>query len=263
MTTMLSPKNRATETKWRERPDIASSSDDYARRFAGQVGRYFLECQWQAVVRALPATGPLRILDVGGGHAQLAVPLVRAGHSVTIVGSDARCRRRLARELLAAQYNFVQAELTALPFAPQSFDVVIAVRMLAHLTAWPRFLAELCRVAKQRVIVDYAARCSVNAWAALGFGWKRRVEGNTRAYACHGRRELREAFRRQGFSICSAQPQFLLPMALHRLGRSAWLSRRSEGLARRVGMTAVFGSPVVLAAVRDADLARTAQGVQR
>ena len=35
------------------------------------------------------------MLDVGGGHGQLAIPLCRAGYRVTVLGSDASCRRRL------------------------------------------------------------------------------------------------------------------------------------------------------------------------
>ncbi|MDQ2673475.1 MAG: methyltransferase, partial [Chloroflexota bacterium] len=76
-------------TPAREDADVESSSEAYARRFAGPVGQWFLELQARLTLESLAGLPPgATILDVGGGHAQLAPPLVEAGYRVTVVGSD-------------------------------------------------------------------------------------------------------------------------------------------------------------------------------
>ena len=62
-----------------ETADIETSSDGYAQRFAGAVGAWFLRVQEDATLRLLHAFPNARILDVGGGHGQLAPPLYAMG----------------------------------------------------------------------------------------------------------------------------------------------------------------------------------------
>jgi len=68
-------------------PDVATSSDDYARRFARPVGEWFLSVQEQACLDLVRPWRGGSVLDVGGGHAQVAVPLAREGYAVTVLGS--------------------------------------------------------------------------------------------------------------------------------------------------------------------------------
>jgi hypothetical protein len=58
--------------------------------------------------------------------------------------------------------------------------------------------------------------------------------------------ELKREFKKHGF-ICSAtQKQFFFPMGIHRALRSPLLSRALEGFASWIGLTALFGSPVII-----------------
>ena len=61
-----------TTDKGLETADIETSSDGYAARFAGPVGEWMLEIQETITVALLPKTPSATILDVGGGHGQLA-----------------------------------------------------------------------------------------------------------------------------------------------------------------------------------------------
>ena len=71
-------------SKFPEIADIETSSEDYANRFSGEAGRYFLDAQLATVLDLLKPYATATILDVGGGHAQLAIPLIEKGYEVTV-----------------------------------------------------------------------------------------------------------------------------------------------------------------------------------
>jgi SAM-dependent methyltransferase len=180
--------------------------------------------------------------------------LADAGFQVTVVGSDASCGRRLAPLTAAARCRFEVADLLELPFMDQAFDAVVCYRLLAHSIDWRRLVAELCRVARHRVVVDYPARRSVNVASEALFRIKNSIErGTTRRFALYGRGEVARAFASAGFQVKAERPQFFLPMALYRLAGSAWLARAAEGLAHSIGLTGLFGSPVIARADRGPD----------
>jgi SAM-dependent methyltransferase len=191
------------------------------------------------------------VLDVGGGHAQVAPPLIAAGYRVTVVGSDRSCGRLLDPWTSTGQCGFEVADLHHLPYADRAFDAVICYRLLAHSVDWRRLVAELCRVAAGRVLVDYPSRRSVNVVSHGLFDMKLSIEGGTtRRYAMYGRGEIADGFERAGFQVTEERPQFFLPMALYRLARSAALGRTAEWPARALGLTRAFGSPVIARAER-------------
>ena len=232
-----------------ETPDIESSSDQYALRFAGPVGNYFLQTQARYVFELLQPWPAARVLDVGGGHAQLAGPLVEHGYDVTVVGSVEACGRRLAQRLPEDSYRFQACDLLNLPFAADSFDVVLAFRLLPHLNGWRTLLAELGRVAQKAVIVDYPDHRSFNALANHFFQAKKAIETDTRPFRCFHRREVLDEFARAGWGAPILRPQFFWPMALHRALQSRPLTSTAEAVARVTGLTRWFGSPVIMRVV--------------
>lgn len=238
-------------------PDVVTSSQTYAERFTGPLGRFFLDVQGSLTLAALDHLPPgSAVLDVGGGHAQLTPFLVEAGFEVVAVGSDARCSRRLAPWLKNDRCRFEVADLLDLPYPPGSFDAVVAFRLLAHVPAWRDFLAGVCRVARDSVVVDYPSLHSLNRFADRMFAIKREVEGDTRPFAVYEPGEVRRAFRAAGFRLDEVHPQFLLPMALYRSLGSAGLARALEGTGRITGLTRLLGSPVIAKARREASLDR-------
>jgi len=230
----------------REDADVETSSEGYARRFAGPVGRFFLDRQAEAtldLLRPFPGAG---VLDVGGGHGQVTGPLVEAGYAVTVLGSDASCEARVREWTAAGRARFVTSDLLAPPLPERSFDVVLSYRLLPHVARWPDLVATLCRLARRAVVVDYPTRRSVNAVADLFFGLKKGVEGNTRPFTVFSDAEVEGVFASHGFLPTGRRPQFFLPMALHRGLGSAALARGLEGAASGLGLVRAFGSPVIL-----------------
>jgi SAM-dependent methyltransferase len=235
--------------------DIETASEDYAMRFTGSVGRWLLSVQEAAVRRALEGVpAGARILDVGGGHAQLVPLYAQLGLESVVAGSGASPGRFLEPFVADGQVSWKRADLLALPFADRSFDVVVSVRLLSHVENWEHLLSELCRVSAGQVVVDYPSRHSVNVLAGPAFGWKKRVERNTRPFALFGSEEIAGTLAMAGFEVESEWRQFLFPMALHRLLGNPRLSRRLEATVRRAGLTGRLGSPVVVRADRRPDV---------
>lgn len=231
-------------------PDLESSTEDYARRFAGPTGAWFLEVQEKATLRMLRPWPGASVLDVGGGHAQLAGPLAAAGYRVTVLGSDPRCSRLIEGLVREGTCSFATGYLLNLPYPDRSFDVVTAFRLIAHVPEWRRFIGELTRVARHAVIIDFAATRSLNALTPLLFRLKHRVEGNTRPYALFKEADLVAEFERNSFAPAERYGQFFLPMVAHRALKARPLSRASEAPFRWTGLTALFGSPVIMKLVR-------------
>jgi len=234
----------------RETADIETSSADYARRFSGQAGKYLLDVQSQAVRRIVEGLRPGHVLDVGGGHGQLVDDFVAMGWKVTVAGSDAQCEHNLRQLHGKRNCSFVTTNLLHLPFATAQFDLVISVRLLSHANLWQDLMRELCRVARRTVVIDYPSQSGLNALTPLLFGLKKAFEGNTRTYTNFSRREIERALEQTPFRVTREIKQFFLPMVVHRATHAVAPVRWAEGIARGVGLTALFGSPVILRADR-------------
>ncbi len=232
-----------------ETADRETASDDYATRFSGVVGEYFLKVQLDITRGCLPPTAEDTILDVGGGHGQLAVPLAQEGFRVTVTGSDESCRHRLDRQLQPGSFTFELCDMLALPYDDDSFDFVLAFRLLPHVERWPQLLGEMCRVARKAVIFDYPDSRSSNILYDSLFAMKKKWEKNTRTFTLFNRSQIGREMVRNGFSKPVFIPQFFLPMVVHRKLRHVGLSRVTEAFFRLTLLTRMFGSPIITKSV--------------
>lgn len=233
-----------------EAPDVETSGEDYASRFTGAAGRYLLDAQWSAIERAIEGLPPGTVLDVGGGHGQLAERFAARGWHVTVHGTSAECERNLRTLHGCTRCRYVGGPLEALPAADLSFDLVIAVRLLSHVPEWERLTAEMCRVARRTVVFDYPSTTGLNALTPLLFTLKRSLEGNTRTYASFRVPALDAAIGRHGFRRRRIVKQLCLPMVAHRVARGAPPLRWAESACRALGLTAAVGSPAIYRADR-------------
>ena len=225
--------------------DIETASEEYARRFDGPTGEWFLRIQEQLVLRMLLPWPGATVLDIGGGHGQLTDALTRQGYRVTVVGSDAICQSRISEFLRERRCSFNVADFFNLPYATEAFDAVVSVRLLPHVEAWQRLIAEMARAARSVVIVDYPTVRSLNCLTPMLFGFKRKLEGNTRTFRSFSETEILSAFASNGFRPQARGPQFFFPMVLHRVLRRPRLSAALEDTCRAAQLTRWFGSPVI------------------
>jgi len=233
-----------------ETPDIETSSDDYALRFTGKIGSWFLKVQEEATLRMLEPHSGAKILDVGGGHGQLTNALIENNYNVTILGSDDVCSVRIRDFIKLSRCEFKVGNILNIPYQNQSFDIVLSYRLIPHVNQWKRLLVELARVAKIAVIVDYPSLISINYMSSYLFEFKKRLEGNTRPFSCFKENELLKVFKQVGFERAERYPEFLLPMVIHRALDSPTFSLPVEKICRLLGLTRTCGSPVILKVFR-------------
>ena len=238
----MDPSERFPETG-----DIETSTDDYASRYAHRVGEWMLQVQERETLRMLAPYPQASVLDVGGGHGQLTGALLRNGHRVTVLSSSEECKSRIRSYVDSGQVEFQVANVLDIPYPDRSFDVLISLRLLAHVERWEEFLAEMARVADRAVILDYPEVRSINYIAPYLFPIKKRLEPNTRRFQCFRERQLLDVFHKAGFRRADRFPQYFLPMMFHRLLKSQCrFSAALESFFRLTGLTGLFGSPVIL-----------------
>lgn len=226
-------------------PDIESSSDSYAKRFSGVAGQWLLKKQQTLTQEHLLALKTKKVLDVGGGHAQNVEPIEALDIPLTITGSDPICQNRVTELSRSQNTRFMLGDLNKLPAADQSYSTVISYRIVSHMLDWRGFIDELTRVSSNAIIIDFAAKRSINWFSELAYLLKRGKEGDTRRYNVLAEADVTAAFAKNGFVLKKRSPQFFFPMAIHRALKNPKLSNALELLAYYTGLNFLFGSPII------------------
>jgi ubiquinone/menaquinone biosynthesis C-methylase UbiE len=223
-----------------------------ALRFGGPVGRRLAETQEALLLEALAPVAGQRILDVGTGTGRAAVALARAG--AVVAGLDASMEmldvgRSRAREA-AVRVGFGRADAHALPVAAGGVDAVVCFRLLMHVIDWRRALAELCRVARHRVVIDFPSARSAAALESAARRLAQSAGRRVEAYRVLSERDVTRELASHGFRVTMVRRQFVLPIAVHKRVNSLRVTRIVERTLASVGLLRVFGSPVTLVAER-------------
>jgi ubiquinone/menaquinone biosynthesis C-methylase UbiE len=157
-------------------------------------------------------------------------------------------RERAAEAGLAIQLDVADAH--ALPVADRSVDAAVCFRLLMHVLDWRRCVAEICRVSRQRVVIDFPAAASAAAIESLARRARQAMGQRVEAYRVMRERDVREALAANGFRVVLVRRQFVLPIALHKaIGRLPVSLAVERGLAA-VGLLRALGSPVTMVAER-------------
>ncbi|MFN8451199.1 MAG: class I SAM-dependent methyltransferase [Anaerolineae bacterium] len=201
------------------------------------------------------------ILDLGGGHGQIAEALIQRQYDVTVGGSDPVCAARLKPLVERDLCKFEVVDFLNLPFEDKSFGIVMSYRLLPHMIEWRRFIAEMTRVAQICVIVDYPEKQSINQSAPQLLRLNKQLDGNTHSYTSFDEGELLGEFDQHHFRICERYPEFFLPMMLHRTMKMQKVSESLERVSRRIGLTTKYGSPVILKLIRERQATRSLYSV--
>ena len=231
-------------------PRVAEGFDEL--RFGGPIGQLLAASQHSLLVDALGPVSGRRVLDVGTGTGRAAIGLAQDGAVVTGIDASAEmlavADRRAAEAHLAI--TFEPGDAHALPVADRSVDASISLRVLMHALDWRTCVAELCRVSRWRVIVDFPARASFAAIESAGRQMANLLGGQTEAYRVIAEADVRRMFVAHGYRVVLVRRQFVLPIALHKAIGSVALTQRVEGALGAVGLLRLLGSPVTMVAER-------------
>ena len=233
-------------------PDLESSTDSYAARFAGSLGGWFLARQAASVTQLLSALDCGSVLEIGGGHGQLTGDLRRAGYEVFMQGSAFASAARVRRLYQQRPVPFVVARADQLPLPDRAVDAVVAVRIMAHFADPAGFLRECCRVADKMIVVDFPSQRSFNALSGLLFSFKQGLEGDTRRFRIFDPLEPGRLAQPYGFRPAGMSPLFFFPIAAHRLHGCRTLAAWLESASGRLGLTRRLGSPIIASFHRSA-----------
>ncbi|MFI5177885.1 MAG: class I SAM-dependent methyltransferase [Vicinamibacterales bacterium] len=229
---------------------VAEGFDDL--RFGGPIGALLLESQQSVLLEALAPVKGRRVLDVGTGTGRAAIGLAQAGASVVGVDASAEMLQVASARAKAAgvAVEFERGDAHALPVGDRAVDAAVSLRVLMHTVDWRICVAELCRVSRWRVVVDFPARAS---FAALESGTRQvaRALGRTvEAYRVMAERDVAGAFAQSGFRVVMIRRQFVLPIALHKAVGNRGVTEAIESGLSRVGLRRLLGSPVTMVAER-------------
>lgn len=223
-----------------------------ALRFSGDVGRFLARSQAALLAEALHPREGQRIADVGTGTGRAAIGLAARGAAV--IGLDASPEMLGVARLRAADANvplvLAVADAHALPLGDAEVDAAVCLRVLMHAIDWRRCLAELCRVSRHRVVVDFPAALSFAALESLARRARRQLGHRVEAYRVIPERDVAIAFEACGFRVVDVRRQFVLPIAVHKAVGRFGATRRVEHGLEKVGALRLLGSPVTMVAER-------------
>lgn len=163
---------------------IATLPAAYQAWRASALGRITDRIEEELVVDLIGPLRGMRVLDIGCGDGALAVKLASLGAAVTGIDADPRMLAAARMRVASAQADvtLVEADCHTLPFADETFDIVVAVTVLCFVQDPSLALKEMAKVLRPggRLLLGELGRHSV--WAA-----KRRMS------ACLGSRTWRAA----------------------------------------------------------------------
>ncbi len=236
-------------------PQTANAFDQ--SRFGGPIGKLIAATQEQVLVDFAGDLKGVSVLDVGTGTGRAALALARRGaHVVGVDPSEEMLRvARSNAEREGLMVEFKPGDAHSLEFPDASFDLVTSLRVLMHTPDWQRCLAELCRVARGRVIFDYPPLASAAALQPAIRRLARLMGRQAETYHVIDTRVARAVVSASGFQVTRLHRQFVLPIGLHKLVRSPRFTEASEAALAAIGLRRLLGSPVTLLAERCSDAA--------
>lgn len=145
-------------------PGVLPAREAYERLAAvypGQAGNPLMVLDETAFAALLPPAAGLRVLDVGCGSGRYLWRLAESG-ARQAVGCDLaaamlrRVRLEAASRSAPAQPQLARADVLALPFRNDAFDLVLCGLVLGHVAELGRALGEIARVLAPRGVAVWS-----------------------------------------------------------------------------------------------------------
>ncbi|MFA6416199.1 MAG: class I SAM-dependent methyltransferase [Candidatus Paceibacterota bacterium] len=134
--------------------------------------RYVHLKQYEAFLRHIKPG--MRVLDAGCGEGVLSIMMAQKG--AMVVGCDLSVpnienARQYAQSEGLSNIEFMVADLEKIPFADDSFDLVVSSHVLEHLPDFNQGLREIMRVTKKTAVVAIPTVFNLCSLVQVGRGW--------------------------------------------------------------------------------------------
>ncbi len=228
-----------------------SCAEEYDEdRFGGSFGRFLRDREVETFL-SMMGKSQGSVLDVGAGTGKLSLPLLLRSRQVFSIDSSVEMIRIACRKAdrEGVFLRPVICDAHHLCFRDHTLDCVVSSRVLMHLTDWRKALADLSRVSKGMVVVDFPALWSFSGVDSLLKRGMRLIQADTRTYRAFRVSSVVRELEKNNFRIVEMRRQFFLPLAVHRRLENVALSRRIERVCEMLGLVRLLGSPIVLKAV--------------
>ena len=140
--------------------------EKYDRWFETPIGRLVKEYESGLVMKHLKPGPGEKILDAGCGTGIFTVDFLDAGALVTGLELSYPMIARAAGKLRGSRFYPVTGDMTALPFADESFDKAISVTAIEFIADAELAASEMFRVTRPGGTVLLATLNSLSPWAA-------------------------------------------------------------------------------------------------
>jgi SAM-dependent methyltransferase len=221
-------------------------------RFGGPIGSYLRWRQEAQLTHWLDGLGGKSLLDVGAGTGRIAVPMARLGARVTAADASqamlAEARRKAEEAGVRLEFDICDA--MELPYPDQSFDVVVCLRVIMHVLDWRRALTEVCRCARETVVLDFPPRWALSGLQAPIRAGASLFSSSVQRFRLFNLRRVRCELLRLGFAVEKVDKLWVLPIALHKLIGWRAFTLGCEQLLSWLGLRALLGAPVTILARR-------------
>ncbi len=224
----------------------AHFADDYEKdRFGSGFGAFLKQYETELYDKLIPHFQFM--LDVGAGTGKLTSHFARRGF---VVASDASLHMLIQARKLAQKHNIhyeaVVCDAHQLCFRDHSFDAVVSSRVLMHVVDWKRMVAELCRVSRKDIALDFPNYFSLSLFERVFRKLFKPLNKNIQTYHGFLGKTVDTEFKRHGFALEIKLKSFFLPVALYRVLNSPRLAFRVESFFGKIGIIKLFGTPITI-----------------
>ena len=182
------------------------------RTYIAEMGRYAL-ARDEANVRSLLGRGPGRLLDLPCGTGRFLETAKALGFTVT-AADYSPTMLSVARQ--HAGVEFVVADAFDPPFAPETFDAILVMRLLFHYANPEAIVSALARCLKPggRMVFD-TLNCFSTRWLASRVIQAFRRDPSRRLYF-ETRTSMQRKIERAGLRVTATRTAYLLPTRAYR-----------------------------------------------
>ena len=221
-------------------------------RYGGPFGRYLHELELNTFISLMDSTYSY-VLDVGAGTGKLSIPLSLQYENVLALDFSPEMIKVaiINAKKRGIELKTIVCDSQRLCFNDKTFDCVVSSRMLMHLTDWRKGIAELCRVSKRVVILDFPPLLGFGGFDSLLKRFIKIFIGHTQTYKTFLVNSIAQEFQKNHFKVLVKRRHFFLPYSFHRWLNRPWLSERIEKFFGIIGLIRFMGAPVTVKAVRE------------